>query len=104
MVLDDCKILLDCGWNDRFDVSLLRPLASVAKDIDAVLISHSDTEHLGALPYAFGKLGMNCKVYTTLPVHKCSTFYSRWFRRSHGDTLCCRTYARWRLLEDSQRN
>ena len=75
MVLDDCKILLDCGWNDRFDVSLLRPLASVAKDIDAVLISHSDTEHLGALPYAFGKLGMNCKVYTTLPVHKMGLMY-----------------------------
>ena len=75
MALDDCKILLDCGWNDKFDVNLLRPLASIAKDINAVLITHSDTEHLGALPYAFGKLGMNCKVYTTLPVHKMGLMY-----------------------------
>ena len=68
--LDGFKILLDCGWNDSFDVNLLEPLAKVAAEVDAVLISHPDTEHLGALPYAFGKLGMRCKVYATLPVHK----------------------------------
>lgn len=68
--MDGFKILLDCGWNDRFDVNLLEPLAKVAAEINAVLISHPDTEHLGALPYAFGKLGMRCKVYATLPVHK----------------------------------
>ena len=62
--------MLDCGWNDHFDTDLLKPLAVVAPTIDAVLLSHPDTEHLGALPYAFGKLGLRCKVYATLPVHK----------------------------------
>jgi Cft2 family RNA processing exonuclease len=26
LVIDDCKILLDCGWNDFFDTNLLKPL------------------------------------------------------------------------------
>ena len=68
--MDGCNILLDCGWNDRLSVEMLAPLARVAPTIDAVLVSHPDTEHLGALPYAFGSLGMRCKVYATLPVHK----------------------------------
>lgn len=38
--------------------------------IDAVLISHSDPLHLGALPYAVGKLGLSCPIYATLPVYK----------------------------------
>ena len=68
--MDGYKILLDCGWNDHLDVAMLAPLAEVAPSVDAVLVSHPDTAHLGALPYAFGKLGMRCKVYATLPVHK----------------------------------
>ena len=75
VVIDGCNILLDCGWNDQFDVAMLEPLAKVAPSIDAVLISHPDTAHLGALPYAFGKLGLNCKVYATLPVHKMGQMY-----------------------------
>ena len=73
--IDGCNILLDCGWNDKFDVDMLKPLAAIAPKVDAVLISHPDTAHLGALPYAFGKLGMNCKVYATLPVHKMGQMY-----------------------------
>ena len=73
--IDGCNILLDCGWTDAFDVEMLKPLEAIAKDVDAVLISHPDTAHLGALPYAFGKLGMNCKVYATLPVHKMGQMY-----------------------------
>ena len=56
-------------------VEMLDPLAQVAPSVDAVLVSHPDTEHLGALPYAFGKLGLNCKVYATLPVHKMGLMY-----------------------------
>lgn len=26
LTIDECKILLDCGWNDSFDVKLLEPL------------------------------------------------------------------------------
>ena len=81
------KILLDCGWNDSFDVNLLEPLAKVAAEVDAVLISHPDTEHLGALPYAFGKLGMRCKVYATLPVHKMGLMfmYDHFLRNANED-------------------
>jgi len=75
VVIDGCNLLLDCGWNDQFDAKLLAPLAAIAPKIDAVLISHPDTAHLGALPYAFGKLGLNCKVYATLPVHKMGQMY-----------------------------
>lgn len=73
--MDGCKILLDCGWNDAMDVHLLAPLAAVAPEVDAVLVSHPDTAHLGALPYAFGALGLSCKVYATLPVHKMGMMY-----------------------------
>lgn len=38
--------------------------------VDAVLLSHPDPLHLGALPYAVGKLGLNCAIYATIPVYK----------------------------------
>lgn len=38
--------------------------------MDAVLLSHPDPLHLGALPYAVGKMGLNCAIYATIPVYK----------------------------------
>ena len=38
--------------------------------IDAVLLSYPDCPHLGALPYAVGKLGLSCPIYATVPVYK----------------------------------
>lgn len=38
--------------------------------IDAVLLSYPDGQHLGALPYLVGKLGLNCPIYATIPVYK----------------------------------
>lgn len=38
--------------------------------VDAVLISYPDPNHLGALPYLVGKLGLNCPIYATIPVFK----------------------------------
>lgn len=38
--------------------------------IDAVLLSHPDGFHLGALPYLVGKCGLNCPVYATIPVYQ----------------------------------
>eukprot|EP00897_Mesotaenium_endlicherianum_P003275 jgi/Mesen1/2976/ME000176S02016 len=64
------SILLDCGWTDSFDLSQLEPLRHVAKSVDAVLLSHPDMAHLGALPYAVGKLGLQGTMYCTLPVQK----------------------------------
>ncbi|CAN0100547.1 unnamed protein product, partial [Phaeothamnion confervicola] len=64
------RILLDCGWDIHFDLAVLEPLRDVLGRVDLVLISHSDLEHLGGLPYAVGRLGLNAPVYCTLPVHK----------------------------------
>jgi cleavage and polyadenylation specificity factor subunit 2 len=63
-------VLLDCGWNEEFDESLLQPLKQVIHDIDAVLITHPDIQHMGALPYAVGKLGLTAPIYCTVPVMK----------------------------------
>lgn len=51
--------------------------------IDAVLISHSDPLHLGALPYAVGKLGLNCPIYATLPVYKMGQMFMYDLYQSH---------------------
>jgi len=66
--IDDCSILLDCGWDDRFAPASLGLLKEVAPRVDYVLVSHPDLAHMGALPYAFGQLGMNAEVFATLPV------------------------------------
>lgn len=68
--IDDYTLLLDCGWNEDFDERMLNPLKQVIPDIDAVLISHPDLKHLGALPYAVGKLGLTAPIYCTLPVNR----------------------------------
>jgi len=44
------------------------------------LLSHSDTFHLGALPYLVGKLGLQAPVYATKPVFKMGQmFMYDWF-------------------------
>merc|ERR1712180_28166 len=45
-------------------------LKKVVGKIDAVLLSYPDCPHLGALPYAVGKLGLSCPIYATVPVYK----------------------------------
>ncbi|ORX87994.1 Metallo-hydrolase/oxidoreductase [Anaeromyces robustus] len=66
--IDEAKILLDCGWYDTFDEELLKPLSEIANKIDAILLSHADIEHIGALPYAMSKFNMSCSIYATIPV------------------------------------
>ncbi|KAH7429669.1 hypothetical protein KP509_09G061000 [Ceratopteris richardii] len=73
--VDGFRFLLDCGWDDCFKIETLQPLAGVAPSIDAVLLSHPDTLHLGALPYAVKKLGLAAPVYCTLPVNKMGMMY-----------------------------
>lgn len=51
--------------------------------IDAVLLSHSDPLHLGALPYAVGKLGLNCPIYATLPIYKMGQMFMYDLYQSH---------------------
>lgn len=73
--VDGFRFLLDCGWDDLFNVDSLQPLAGVASSIDAVLLSHPDTLHLGALPYSVKRLGLTAPVYCTLPVNKMGLMY-----------------------------
>ncbi|KAJ0661896.1 putative metallo-beta-lactamase, cleavage and polyadenylation specificity factor subunit 2 [Helianthus annuus] len=81
--IDSFNILIDCGWNDHFDPSLLQPLSRVASTIDAVLLSHSDTLHLGALPYAMKQFGLSAPVYATEPVFRLGllTMYDHYLSR-----------------------
>lgn len=68
--LNGFRILLDCGWTEDFDVALLDPLKEVIPLLDAVLLSHADTAHLGALPYAIGRLGLRAPIYATQPTFR----------------------------------
>ncbi|KAK2653889.1 hypothetical protein Ddye_013745 [Dipteronia dyeriana] len=81
--IDGFNFLIDCGWNDHFDPSLLQPLSKVASTIDAVLLSHSDTMHLGALPYAVKQFGLNAPVFSTEPAHRMGllTMYDQFLSR-----------------------
>ena len=38
--------------------------------IDAVLLTFPDIQHIGALPYLSGRLSLNCPIYATVPVYK----------------------------------
>ncbi|KAJ3035593.1 cleavage and polyadenylation specificity factor subunit 2 [Rhizophlyctis rosea] len=78
--IDEAKILLDCGWTDRWDVEDLVQLRRIAKTIDAVLLSHADIPHIGAYPYAVAHLGLTCPSYSTTPVHDMGqiAFYDAW--------------------------
>lgn len=87
--VDDVRILLDCGWDEKFDMEFIKEIKRYfisentlihffiynfffrhIHTIDAVLISYPDNYHLGALPYVVGKLGLNCPIYSTIPVYK----------------------------------
>ena len=69
--IDEACILLDCGWDETFDMRrLVQLLRKYAPRIDAVLLSHCDIAHLGALPFLLSQTGVRAKVYATLPVVK----------------------------------
>ncbi|CAB0016650.1 unnamed protein product [Nesidiocoris tenuis] len=68
--IDDFRFLLDCGWNEKFDLDYIKELKRHVHVIDAVLLTYPDPLHLGALPYLVGKCGLSCPVYATIPVYK----------------------------------
>ena len=51
-----------------------------------VQLSHSDTYHLGALPYLVGKCGLRCPVYATIPVFKMGQMFLYDWYLSHRNT------------------
>ena len=64
--VDDVRILLDCGWDDRFDRDTLEAVRKVARFVDYVLLSHPTLGHVGGLPYALHHLGLSpTRIYAT---------------------------------------
>lgn len=61
----------------------LRMFLRVASTVDAILLSHSDTLHLGALPYAMKHLGLSAPVFATEPVYRLGllTMYDHYLSR-----------------------
>ncbi|XP_072031108.1 cleavage and polyadenylation specificity factor subunit 2-like [Amphiura filiformis] len=68
--VDEFRFLLDCGWDEHFDMNYMETLKQHINQIDAVLISYPDHLHLGSLPYLVGKCGLKCPIYSTIPVYK----------------------------------
>ncbi|KAG2314433.1 hypothetical protein Bca52824_017555 [Brassica carinata] len=61
------------GWVMKLQLRRMRGLRRslrVASTVDAVLLSHPDILHLGALPYAMKQLGLSAPVYATESVHR----------------------------------
>jgi cleavage and polyadenylation specificity factor subunit 2 len=62
----------------------------VIDSINAVIISHADIEHLGALPYAYGRLGLRAPIYTTDPVFNMGQmFLYDSYLSMHACVCCC---------------
>lgn len=68
--IDDYCILLDCGWSEEFDEAQLEPVKSVLPRVKALLLSHPDPPHLGALPHLVGRCGLRCPVFSTKPTRR----------------------------------
>ncbi|VDM96391.1 unnamed protein product [Thelazia callipaeda] len=74
--VDQVYFLLDCGWDERFDMAYIEAVKRRVPLINAVLLSYADISHVGALPYLVRKCGLNCPVYATnevfrqVPVYK----------------------------------
>eukprot|EP00112_Aurelia_sp_Birch-Aquarium-sp1_P022238 Seg62.8 transcript_id=Seg62.8/GoldUCD/mRNA.D3Y31 product="Cleavage and polyadenylation specificity factor subunit 2" protein_id=Seg62.8/GoldUCD/D3Y31 len=81
--VDEFRFLLDCGWNEKLQMDVVDNIRRHIGQIDAVLISQPDVYHLGALPYVFGKCGLNCPVYATIPVYKMGQMFMYDFFQSH---------------------
>ncbi|XP_038072490.1 cleavage and polyadenylation specificity factor subunit 2-like isoform X2 [Patiria miniata] len=68
--VDEFRFLLDCGWDESFNLDYIENLKKHVHQIDAMLLTYPDHLHLGALPYIVGKCGLTCPIYATIPVYK----------------------------------
>ncbi|VDP06542.1 unnamed protein product [Soboliphyme baturini] len=81
--VDEFHFLLDCGWDETFDMHIIETLQKRIQQIDAVLLSFADIPHLGALPYLVGKCNLNCPIYATVPVYKMGQMFMYDWYQSH---------------------
>lgn len=66
--IGDYRILLDCGWAENFDMSMIEDLIdddSLLSSIDVVLLSYYDINHCGALPYLVSRKKMKSRIFAT---------------------------------------
>lgn len=84
--VDDFCFLLDCGWDERFNTTVIENIKRHIHQIDAILLSHPDVVHLGALPYIVGKLGLKCPAYATVPVYKMGQMFMYDLYQSHHNS------------------
>ncbi|WKX88238.1 hypothetical protein Q1695_008124 [Nippostrongylus brasiliensis] len=68
--IEETYLLLDCGWDDKFDMAYIDSIKSRVSQISAVLITHPDQPHLGALPYLVKYCDLTAPIYCTVPVYK----------------------------------
>mmetsp|Transcript_26096 Transcript_26096/g.73044 ORF Transcript_26096/g.73044 Transcript_26096/m.73044 type:complete len:236 (+) Transcript_26096:58-765(+) len=68
--IDSYTMLLDCGWEDTFDLDSLKMLEAVAPQVDAILLSYPDVPHLGALPRVYGAMGVKAPIFATIPIYE----------------------------------
>ncbi|VDN40448.1 unnamed protein product [Gongylonema pulchrum] len=68
--VDQVYFLLDCGWDERFDMAYIEAVKRRIPHINAVLLTYADVPHIGALPFLVRKCGLTCPIYATVPVHK----------------------------------
>lgn len=54
--IDGVRILLDCGWDDRFDVQYLEKLMDFVPTADVILLSTPEIQSCGALPFVLEHL------------------------------------------------
>ncbi|KAM3727853.1 putative cleavage and polyadenylation specificity factor subunit [Dirofilaria immitis] len=81
--VDQVYFLLDCGWDERFDMAYMEAVKRRVPLINAVLLSYADIPHLGALPYLVRKCGLNCPIYATVPVYKMGQMFLYDWVNSH---------------------
>lgn len=66
--IDQFKCLLDCGWDEKFSMSIVDEIGKHFKTLDAILLNYPDPAHVGALPYLVKHHGIPCPIYATRPV------------------------------------
>lgn len=67
VTISDTKILFNFGTNNDLDTSIYDSFKNEIKDIDFILLNHSELNFVGALPYLI-KNGFRGKIYSTLPI------------------------------------